>query len=94
MLTIGHELGHVLTATLSTSHHEEAKAYAFSLLWMKVIREHNIANLGDAIVAERPAENGLHNIAFMLVREMMKEKSIEDIYGELIRRESSFRSIT
>src|SRR3989338_2086919 len=61
MLTIGHELGHVLTKTLSNPHEEEAKAYAFSLLWMKVIQEHDIADLGEAIITERPAENGLQD---------------------------------
>lgn len=91
MLTIGHELGHVLTATLSNSHDEEAKAYAFSLLWMKIIKEHNIAHLGDAIVAERPAENGLHNLAFDFVHKMLKERDIEEIYSELIREEASLR---
>ncbi len=91
MLTIGHELGHVLTATLVNTHHEEAKAYAFSLLWMKIIKEHNIANLGDAVIIERPAENGLHNVAFRFVHEMMKEKSIEEIYSELIPEEVSLR---
>lgn len=91
MLTIGHELGHVLTATLSNSHHEEAKAYAFSLVWMKVIRERNIANLGDAIVLEHPAENGLHNIAFDFVHKLLKDKDIEEIYSELIQEEVSPR---
>lgn len=91
MLTIGHELGHVLTATLSNSHHEEAKAYAFSLLWMNVIKEHNIANLGDAIVSEHPAKNGLHNVAFDFVHKMLKEKDIKEIYSELIREEVSLR---
>lgn len=90
MLTIGHEVGHVLTRTLPNPHDEEAKAYAFSLVWMKIIKEHNIANLGDAIVIEHPAENGLHNLAFRFVHEMMKEKSVEVIYEEVIRGDCSF----
>src|SRR3989338_635138 len=52
MLTIGHELGHVLSKTLPNPHDEEAKAYAFSLLWMKIIQEHNIANLSESFVTE------------------------------------------
>ena len=71
MLTLGHELGHVLTETLSDPHDEEAKAYAFSLAWMKVVKEHNIANLGDALVLENPAHNGLHNISFAFVKKML-----------------------
>ena len=85
MLTIGHELGHVLTKTLPSAHDEEAKAYAFSLLWMKVIKEHDIADLGDAIVAERPADNGLHNVAFAFVHQLLAQgREIEEIYSQLI----------
>lgn len=85
MLTIGHELGHVLTETLEDKHDEEAKAYAFSLAWMKTIKEHNIANLGDAIVTERPADNGLHNIAFFFVEKLMKKgKEAWEVYEELV----------
>lgn len=91
MLTIGHELGHVLTKMLSNSHDEEAKAYAFSLLWMKVIQEHDIAHLGDAIVAERPAENGLHNVSFNFVHQLLGQgKDAEEIYEEIVSSELSF----
>jgi len=85
MLTIGHELGHVLTKTLSNPHEEEAKAYAFSLLWMKVIQEHDIADLGEAIITERPAENGLHNVSFGFVHDLLAQgKEAEEIYEEII----------
>ena len=85
MLTIGHELGHVLTKTLQSQHDEEAKAYAFSLLWMKVIQKHDIANLGDAIIAECPAENGLHNLSFTFVHNLLDQgKEAEEIYEEII----------
>ena len=73
MLTIGHELGHVLTPTLNDGQDEEAKAYAFSMLWMKVIKENNIANLGEAIVLESPAQNGLHDVAFEFVQKMIQK---------------------
>lgn len=86
MLTLGHELGHVLTETLSDSHDEEAKAYAFSLAWMKVIKEHNIADLAEALVLENPAHNGLHNVAFAFVQELLKSgKSAWRIYLDIIR---------
>src|SRR3989338_853413 len=87
LLTIGHELGHVLTETLDHVHDEEAKAYAFSLVWMKTIKEHNIANLQNTIILENPAENGLHNVAFAFVTKLLKEgKDIWEIYNGLIKR--------
>ena len=86
MLTIGHELGHVLTKTLPNPHDEESKAYAFSLLWMKIIQEHDIAHLGDAIITECPAENGLHNIAFRFVERMMRMgKEVWNLYGDIVQ---------
>jgi len=85
MLTLGHELGHVLTPTLNNSVDEEAKAYAFSLLWMRVVKENDIANLGDAIVLENPARNGLHDVAFSFVMDCMKkEEDLEEVYKELV----------
>ena len=94
MLTIGHELGHVLTETLDRQHDEEAKAYAFSLAWMKTIKEHDIAGLGDAIVTERPAENGLHNVAFGFVEGMVKAgKRAWDVYRGLIQRRLSVKNL-
>ena len=90
LLTIGHELGHVLTEQLAHAQDEEAKAYAFSLAWMRVIKEHNIAGLKDAIVTENPANNGLHNVAFFFVEKMMKRgKRVWDIYGDIISRRLS-----
>ncbi len=90
MLTIGHELGHVLSPTLPNCHDEEAKAYAFSLLWMKVIKEHNIANLSTAIIIERPAENGLHNVSFQFVHNLIVDGKEEgEIYLELMQKEIS-----
>ncbi len=88
LLTIGHELGHVLTETLDNPHDEEAKAYAFSLEWMRIIKENNIANLAESIITENPAKNGLHNIAFEFVMKMINcGKEIWNIYLELINRE-------
>jgi hypothetical protein len=85
MLTIGHELGHVLTPTLGCAKTEEAKAFAFSHIWMNTIKEHNIAGLADAFIVEQPAINGLHNVAFDYVAKLIaRGKSAADVYGELI----------
>ncbi|MBI2146190.1 hypothetical protein HYU22_02530 [Candidatus Woesearchaeota archaeon] len=87
LLTVGHELGHVLTKTLHSSHDEEAKAYAFSLAWMNVIREKDIAGLSNAIIAERPAENGLHNVAFFFVEKLIREgKRAWEVYVQIIQK--------
>jgi hypothetical protein len=92
LLTVGHELGHVLTEQLTNAQDEEAKAYAFSLAWMRVIKENDIAGLKNAIVTERPAENGIHNIAFFFVEKLMKKgRKVGDIYQELIHRNLSCR---
>jgi len=85
LLTLGHELGHVLTKTLPNAHNEEAKAYAFSLAWMDVIKQHNIANLADCIITESPAQNGLHNIAFNFITSLLHTgKDAWNVYTELI----------
>ena len=92
MLTIGHELGHVLSKTLPNPHDEEAKAYAFSLLWMKIIQEHNIANLSESFVTEHPAENGLHNVSFAFVHQLISQgKEAEEVYQQLIAEELSLQ---
>lgn len=86
MLTIGHELGHVLTPTLDSPHDEEAKAYAFSLQWLKVLQEFNIAGLGNALITENPAENGLHNVAFKYVDQLAKKgRNVWEVYLEIVK---------
>jgi hypothetical protein len=70
MLTVGHEIGHVLTPTLRSEHDEEAKAFAFSLAWMNAIRRNNIAGIGSHILPE-PAQNGLHDRAFAFVQAVL-----------------------
>ena len=83
MLTIGHELGHVISDTLDNARDEEAKAFAFSMHWMDMIRENNIADLKDSISAEAPAENGLHDRAYAFVRQMVVagQKAIDVFFG-------------
>ncbi|MBT3297871.1 hypothetical protein HN385_03030 [archaeon] len=86
MLTIGHELGHVLSETLPSAHDEEAKAYAFSMAWMKVIQENDIAGLGDSLITENPANNGLHDIAFnYVVKKLQQGKDVWKLYLELVK---------
>jgi hypothetical protein len=84
MLTIGHEIGHVLTPPREDAVMEEAKAYAFSFMWMEVIKEHDIGGLGNAIILERPALNGLHDKAFKFVMEEIKGKTSKDVWEALI----------
>ena len=94
MLTIGHELGHVLTPALESSHDEEAKAYAFSLEWIKAIKKHNIANLKEAVITESPAHNGLHNVAFSFVNKLLKEGNDSwEVYEDLIKEQISVGNV-
>ena len=71
LLTIGHELGHVLSITLPNAQDEEAKAHAFSLAWMETIRDNNIAGL-QTNIKPNPAHNGLHDVAFDFVNYLLK----------------------
>jgi hypothetical protein len=91
MLTIGHEIGHVLTRRLNDPRDEEAKAFAFELAWMKSIKEYNIANLANQFVDfPEPAKNGLHNIAFDFVVSMLGSgKQCLQIFKELFDRKIS-----
>lgn len=93
MLVIGHEIGHVLSETLPNKHDEEAKAFAFSIEWAKIIRKHNIANIGMSIRDEpdfNPTRNGLHDVAFSFVDFMVKKgrKAIE-LHDDLARKYTS-----
>jgi len=85
LLTIGHEIGHVLTKTLSHKHNEEAKAFAFNRAWMNAIRSENIAGLKHAIVLDNPAHNGLHDVACSFVWRMIKAgRGALDVHWELV----------
>lgn len=72
MLVIGHELGHVLSPTLSNGQAEEAKAFAFEMAWANAIFTHDIAGLrgsvNEAALSMKPAQNGLHDLAFAFVK--------------------------
>ncbi len=94
LLTFGHELGHVLTPTLSNQHDEEAKAFAFSFAWMDIIKQHNIANLKDAFIEERPALNGLHDLACHFVQKIMRtKKTAWQVYKEIVQGLLSIKSL-
>lgn len=85
MITLGHEIGHVLTGTLDNPTVEEAKAFAFSIAWMRKIKESNIANLATAISLDRPAQNGVHDKALNFVLKKIKEgKDPYQLYLELV----------
>ena len=70
MLTIGHEIGHVLTTSLRDKRDEEAKAFAFELAWLQTIHKFNILGLKECMNINmlNPAVNGLHNTALGLVK--------------------------
>jgi hypothetical protein len=89
MLTLGHEIGHVITLPMKESVDEEAKAFAFSMAWMKAIKDKNIGSLSQ-VINPMPAKNGLHNIAFEFVIELMeKGRKAIDVYLDLIKGEVS-----
>lgn len=86
LLTVGHELGHILTKPLKDKRDEEAKAFAFSFAWMKTIKEHNIGELSSSLILDQPARNGLHDLAHNFVFGFLqKGKNALEIYLELIR---------
>ncbi len=71
LLTIGHEIGHILSPTLLNKHDEEAKAHAFSLAWIETIRDNDIGGLKPNI-SPNPAHNGLHDTAFDFVKYLLQ----------------------
>lgn len=86
LLTVGHEIGHVLSRSLRNKQNEEAKAFAFTRAWMKAIQENDIACLGRAIATENPARNGLHDVAFAFVSRLLSAgKEAMALYWELVR---------
>lgn len=92
MLTIGHEIGHVMSKSLPNQIDEEAKAFAFSIAWIEKIIEKNIGGL-SACIHPRPAINGLHNVAFNFVSKQLKHKKPFELFKELVRGELSINTI-
>ena len=72
MLTVGHEIGHVLSDRLPNDLDEEGKAFAFELAWAKTIVENDIGRLAANFNIDfMPAENGLHDKAFAFVQKVV-----------------------
>ncbi len=86
LVVLGHELGHIFTRELKSKHNEEAKAFAFSIAWIKKIKEKNILNLRNSLTLDlKPAKNGLHNIAFdFILNNIDGEKNAMKLYWELV----------
>ncbi|MBD3362001.1 hypothetical protein GF358_04395 [Candidatus Woesearchaeota archaeon] len=92
MITIGHEIGHVMSYTLPDERDEEAKAFAFSMAWMKTIKENNIAGISSSI-NPRPAKNGIHDVAFEFVlEESEKGVSAMEIFKKICKGELSIQN--
>ncbi len=72
MLTIGHEIGHVMSPTLPDDRDEETKAFAFSIAWMEAIKKYNIAGIGNSVLPN-PARNGLHDVAYEYLLELIEK---------------------
>lgn len=87
LLVIGHELGHVLTAPLPDQRDEEAKAFAFEMAWLRTLHKKNIAGLSGSIVLDhRPADNGLHNVAFGFINDLIQRgREAFEVYLDLVR---------
>lgn len=93
MLTAGHEIGHVLSLPMNNPVDEEAKAFAFSMAWMKAVKDNNIGGLYEAI-NPMPAKNGLHNKAFDFVVDLIRKgREAIDVYFDLIKGDISIRNI-
>jgi len=94
MITIGHEIGHILSPPLLNKHNEEAKAFAFELAWLKTIKKHNIAGLSNCINDMQPAQNGLHDLALGWVLDCKRKgKETLSIFRDLIYGKSSIENL-
>jgi hypothetical protein len=71
--TIGHEIGHCISAPLDNIRDEEAKAFAFEFAWVKVINDNNIAELKGCFNIHNPAKNNIHDKAFEFVNDIIKD---------------------
>lgn len=91
MLTLGHEIGHILSPRLINTTTEEAKAFSFEIVWLQTIKIHNILNLAENIDLEKigtPVANGVHDVAFRWINSfMMDGRSPKEIYNDIINGE-------
>ena len=83
MVILGHELGHVMSKRLNDARDEEAKAFAFSMEWIKQIKKHNIAGLSTCVCNDKAAKNGIHDKALEFVLNMVQrgKKPLEVFKG-------------
>ncbi len=84
MITIGHELGHLMGKRLG-GRKEEEKAFAFELAWLDTIREHDIGGIGKNIIQINPAKNNFHDLAFDFVINLVRNgmRAI-DVFRDLV----------
>ena len=84
-ITLGHEIGHVITHQLNDVRDEEAKAFSFARAWTEKVKELNIAGL-NKFLRPQPALNGVHNIAFDFVeREVADGKQPLQLYIDIAK---------
>lgn len=89
LVTVGHEIGHVINFPLAEKLNEEAKAFAFEMAWVNALYSHNIAGLRKSINPNpMPARNGLHDVAFAFVKNLLLNgmKAL-DIFAKLMKNE-------
>lgn len=92
MLTIGHEIGHVMSPTLNNAHDEEAKAFAFELAWIDCIIYNNIAGLSNAF-NPGAAKNGLHDVALNYVEYLIRNgKTALQVFTDLVSGRTSIKN--
>jgi len=89
IVTLGHELGHVISDPLDNDIDEEAKAFAFEIAWIRAIKEKNIADLGKNLRIPEPAHNGLHNTALEFVLKEVLTKDPMDLFWDFSRKNTS-----
>ncbi|MBU0535821.1 MAG: hypothetical protein KKE20_02565 [Nanoarchaeota archaeon] len=87
LVTVGHEIGHVINFPLPEKLDEEAKALAFEMAWLRILQEHNIAGMKRSInLNAMPARNGLHDVAFDFVIKLIRQgRECFDIIKDLMQ---------
>lgn len=89
LLTIGHEIGHVLTEPAATPQQEEAKAFAFEAAWAETLWQHDIQGLRESINSKSflPAKNGIHDVGKAIVVEKTRELTPMQTFMQLSGRD-------
>ena len=93
LLTIGHEIGHLMSSPLPNLVDEEAKAFAFSRAFAETIHREDIGGLKKNIRLTNPASNGIHDVADNFVIKLMEiGRSALEVFNLLISRSVSIVS--